>query len=342
MYGGEEHLEAPPKELLLAQTENYVEYSRTGRIVKGQEKAVMKSKYEEDVYPSNHTSVWGSYWHEGRNPPSFCLTEQQLAAFPKFATRTKISKLPNKEKVVKLVMTYSGRTQTSHFQRDTDLHAIDDVPDVSEILETLKKRHESGKTLISILATLVMRSYDRSTEVSKISKEGMFQQLTTIRQEVLEILRLLHAINEDGEGATQILLSTKEDNIKLKLKVAIDLYEKLRNDMKEEILKLTGEAESSKVISWFTGSSIALVGIEGLRQLSNRQIALFPVLFIISAGLYRYIFGSSDKSRHVTTSHDKSTEAVAKARQLVLEGERALREALMEVNTSYTDCNLIV
>ncbi|XP_031564412.1 pre-mRNA-splicing factor SLU7-like [Actinia tenebrosa] len=64
-YGGEKHLEAPPKELLLAQTENYVEYSRTGKIVKGQEKGVAKSKYEEDVYPNNHKSVWGSYWSEG-------------------------------------------------------------------------------------------------------------------------------------------------------------------------------------------------------------------------------------------------------------------------------------
>ena len=30
---------APPKELLMAQTENYVEYSRTGQVIKGQEKA---------------------------------------------------------------------------------------------------------------------------------------------------------------------------------------------------------------------------------------------------------------------------------------------------------------
>ncbi|KAK9767928.1 mRNA splicing protein [Basidiobolus ranarum] len=65
-YGGVEHLEAPPKELLLAQTENYVEYSRTGRVIKGQERAVAKSKYEEDVYINNHTSVWGSYWEDGR------------------------------------------------------------------------------------------------------------------------------------------------------------------------------------------------------------------------------------------------------------------------------------
>lgn len=38
-YGGEEYLQAPPKELLLAQTENYVEYNRKGQVVRGEEKA---------------------------------------------------------------------------------------------------------------------------------------------------------------------------------------------------------------------------------------------------------------------------------------------------------------
>lgn len=53
-YGGEEHLDAPPRELLLAQTEDYVEYSRHGAVLKGQEKAVARSKYEEDVLLQNH------------------------------------------------------------------------------------------------------------------------------------------------------------------------------------------------------------------------------------------------------------------------------------------------
>ncbi|CAD1478703.1 unnamed protein product [Heterotrigona itama] len=65
-YGGEEHLDAPPPSLLLAQTEQYVEYSRYGKIIKGQDRQIIRSKYEEDVYPNNHTSVWGSYWHAGK------------------------------------------------------------------------------------------------------------------------------------------------------------------------------------------------------------------------------------------------------------------------------------
>ncbi|ROL47143.1 Pre-mRNA-splicing factor SLU7 [Anabarilius grahami] len=64
-YGGEEHLDAPPRELLLAQTEEYVEYSRHGAVLKGQDKAVACSKYEEDVLINNHTCIWGSYWKDG-------------------------------------------------------------------------------------------------------------------------------------------------------------------------------------------------------------------------------------------------------------------------------------
>ncbi|XP_069553178.1 pre-mRNA-splicing factor SLU7 [Brachyistius frenatus] len=64
-YGGEEHLDAPPRELLLAQTEDYVEYSRHGAVLKGLEKAVARSKYEEDVLINNHTCIWGSYWKDG-------------------------------------------------------------------------------------------------------------------------------------------------------------------------------------------------------------------------------------------------------------------------------------
>lgn len=64
-YGGKEHLEAPPKALLLAQTEQYIEYSRSGKIIKGAEKPVVCSRYEEDIYPNNHHSVWGSYWKDG-------------------------------------------------------------------------------------------------------------------------------------------------------------------------------------------------------------------------------------------------------------------------------------
>lgn len=47
-YGGEEYLEKVPKELLMGQTEEYVEYSRTGQVINGRERAKARSKYAED------------------------------------------------------------------------------------------------------------------------------------------------------------------------------------------------------------------------------------------------------------------------------------------------------
>jgi len=61
-YGGQQHLAAPPKELLFAQTEDYVEYDRSGGLRAGKEKAVAKSRYEEDVLEQNHLAVWGSHF----------------------------------------------------------------------------------------------------------------------------------------------------------------------------------------------------------------------------------------------------------------------------------------
>lgn len=65
-YGGEEYLDALPKELVFAQTEHYVEYSRYGNVVKTQEKAIVKSKYVEDELKFGHSSVWGSFYKDGK------------------------------------------------------------------------------------------------------------------------------------------------------------------------------------------------------------------------------------------------------------------------------------
>ena len=47
-YGGEQYLEKVPVELLRGQTEEYVEYSRTGQVIKGRERVKVRSKYPED------------------------------------------------------------------------------------------------------------------------------------------------------------------------------------------------------------------------------------------------------------------------------------------------------
>jgi Pre-mRNA splicing Prp18-interacting factor len=44
----------------------YVEYTSDGRVLKGVGKAPTRTKYEEDVYINNHTSVFGSYYSRVR------------------------------------------------------------------------------------------------------------------------------------------------------------------------------------------------------------------------------------------------------------------------------------
>eukprot|EP00798_Chlamydomonas_sp_ICE-L_P017842 gene17842-24226_t len=57
--------EKAPDELKeMVATERYVEYNRMGRVVKGQENKA-KSRYEEDVFINNHTTVWGSWYKDG-------------------------------------------------------------------------------------------------------------------------------------------------------------------------------------------------------------------------------------------------------------------------------------
>lgn len=90
-YGGVEHLDTMPPELRTGQTEAYVEYSRTGEIVRGQERAKPRSRYEEDVFENNHTSVWGSWYDMNQGvwgyrcchntlPRSYCTGEAGKAA----------------------------------------------------------------------------------------------------------------------------------------------------------------------------------------------------------------------------------------------------------------------
>lgn len=60
-YGGAEHLQSLPDELRSGQTEAYVEYSRTGQVVRGQERAKPRSRYEEDGAPPRELDLLTQY-----------------------------------------------------------------------------------------------------------------------------------------------------------------------------------------------------------------------------------------------------------------------------------------
>ncbi|KUI57067.1 Pre-mRNA-splicing factor SLU7 [Cytospora mali] len=61
MYGdGAQAMPDALKDMTVTENEHFIEYDEHG-LVKGA-KASAKSKYPEDIYINNHTSVWGSWW----------------------------------------------------------------------------------------------------------------------------------------------------------------------------------------------------------------------------------------------------------------------------------------
>ncbi|KAL2758399.1 hypothetical protein ACRALDRAFT_1068736 [Sodiomyces alcalophilus JCM 7366] len=62
MYGDNSHYKMPEDlKQMVTESEQFVEYDESG-LIKGAPKASAKSKYAEDVFIHNHTSVWGSWW----------------------------------------------------------------------------------------------------------------------------------------------------------------------------------------------------------------------------------------------------------------------------------------
>ncbi|XP_063826353.1 pre-mRNA-splicing factor Slu7 [Ostrinia nubilalis] len=98
-YGGEEHLKAPPRELLLAQSEVFTRYNRDGTLVQGPEKQLAKSKYEEDVLINNHTSVWGSYWRDGQWGYKCCHSFIKMSYCVGEAGKSVVLEVQDKDKI---------------------------------------------------------------------------------------------------------------------------------------------------------------------------------------------------------------------------------------------------
>ncbi len=51
-------------DLIMGQTDRYVEYNEMGQVVNNKKKDPTKSKYQEDIIYGDHISVWGSWWNE--------------------------------------------------------------------------------------------------------------------------------------------------------------------------------------------------------------------------------------------------------------------------------------
>jgi pre-mRNA-processing factor SLU7 len=88
-YGGQDTVRSPPVHTRVTANESFVEYDESGGI-KGAPKVKPKSKYPEDVFINNHTSVWGSWWKDFKwgyacchstVKNSYCTGEEGKAAY---------------------------------------------------------------------------------------------------------------------------------------------------------------------------------------------------------------------------------------------------------------------
>lgn len=88
-YGSQEAVKKAPLVSAIEASERFVEYDESGGI-KGAPKIKPRSKYPEDVYIQNHTSVWGSWWSNfqwgyacchSTVKNSYCTGDAGIAAF---------------------------------------------------------------------------------------------------------------------------------------------------------------------------------------------------------------------------------------------------------------------
>lgn len=154
-YGGEEHLQAPPKSLLLAQTEEYVEYSRSGKVIKGIEKPKARSIYEEDVYINNHTTIWGSFWNAGRwgykccksfIKNSYCVGMQEPEGYSEQQQQHTISSAASvAAPVVDAVPRIQAEEDVENKAADSEVDSAHSTEESSESEEEVKQSKKSKK-----------------------------------------------------------------------------------------------------------------------------------------------------------------------------------------------------
>ncbi|KIW07822.1 uncharacterized protein PV09_01741 [Verruconis gallopava] len=171
---------APSKDTAVVESEQFVEYDERGRI-KGLPKVKTKSKYAEDVYINNHTSVWGSWWSNFRwgyacchsfIKNSYCTGEEGKHAFEETdrlrsgadldTDSVEVSKqLPWQEDTMGQRMPYDSSSDpkaSSDVQADAEKRkrTIDEMrgdPTEDEMEEYRRKKMASHDPMIQMLET---------------------------------------------------------------------------------------------------------------------------------------------------------------------------------------------
>uniref|UniRef100_A0A8R1UW23 Pre-mRNA-splicing factor SLU7 n=1 Tax=Pristionchus pacificus TaxID=54126 RepID=A0A8R1UW23_PRIPA len=229
-YGGDEHLQAPPKELLLAQSEAYVEYSRKGAIIKGEERPLIKSRFEEDVYPKNHTAIFGSYWANGRwgfrcchsfVKQSYCIGEQGYAVNDEMAALPTVTKKETKEEAKEVKEEEVTKEEKKDSSSSSSSSSDSSSEDSEGEREQQKKKREEEAEEEKRRSEREARKRDRKREKRKRRAEKMGGKRKRKR----------HNSNESSDSADSSVSEKEEDNTedaKLQREVAKALKEEKR------------------------------------------------------------------------------------------------------------------
>ncbi|XP_046977936.1 pre-mRNA-splicing factor Slu7 [Vanessa cardui] len=150
-YGGEEHLRAPPRELLMAQSELFVRYNRDGSRAATAEKQLAKSKYEEDVMINNHTSVWGSFWKDGQWGYKCCHSFIKMSYCVGEAGKSMVMEVPDTSKEIiqnvekEEVPEKSEKSSSSEHSSDSGSESEKDKRSKTEKTSKKKKNKKKSK-----------------------------------------------------------------------------------------------------------------------------------------------------------------------------------------------------
>ncbi|CAG4974705.1 unnamed protein product [Parnassius apollo] len=144
-YGGAEHLQVPPRELLLAQSEVFTRYNRDGTLVQGPEKQLAKSKYEEDVLINNHTTVWGSYWRDGQWGYKCCHSFIKMSYCVGEAGKSVVLDVPEEKKEVKEKKEKDISDKSSSESSSSSSSSSDSETDTRSKTEKTSKKKKNKK-----------------------------------------------------------------------------------------------------------------------------------------------------------------------------------------------------
>jgi pre-mRNA-processing factor SLU7 len=133
------------RDATVTESERYVEYDESGAI-KGAPKVVVKSKYAEDVFINNHTSVWGSWWSNFRwgyacchsmVKNSYCTGEEGKKAFEE-ADQLRTGGILEDEQIEKWIEWQSQGDEGKEMEVRTNPKSIAPPPIKKRTIEEMK------------------------------------------------------------------------------------------------------------------------------------------------------------------------------------------------------------